>query len=147
MSTTKTAGLVQPYLFFNGRCEEAIEFYRQALDAEVQMMMRFQESPEPPPPGMVPAGWEKKIMHASFRIGETVVMASDGCGDASKFEGFSLSLAVPTPADADRAFGALSAGGKVTMPLNKTFWSPRFGMLEDQFGIGWMIGVLPAEQK
>jgi PhnB protein len=147
MSTTRTAGVIQPYLFFNGRCEEAIEFYRKALSAEVQMVMRYKESPEAPPPGMVPAGWENKVMHASFRIGESVIMASDGCGDSAGFEGFSLSLAVPSAADTDRAFNALAEGGKVTMPLSKTFWSPRFGMLEDKFGIGWMVGVLPPEQK
>lgn len=143
MSTTKSTGIIQPYLFFNGRCEEAIEFYRQALGAEVQMMMRYKESPDPPPPGMVPSGWEDKVMHASLRIGETVVMASDGCGDGSSFEGFSLSLSLPTGAEVDRAFNALATGGKVTMPLSKTFWSPRFGMLEDKFGVGWMITVPP----
>jgi PhnB protein len=147
MSTTKSTGVIQPYLFFNGRCEEAIEFYRKALGAEVQMMMRYKESPEPPPPGMVPSGWENKVMHASIRIGETVVMASDGCGDGARFEGFSLSLSVPTAADTDRAFAALADGGKIKMPLNKTFWSPRFGMLEDKFGIGWMVGVIPTDQK
>ena len=148
MSTTKNNGVVQPYLFFNGRCEEAVEFYRKALGAEVEMMMRFKESPEAPPPGMVPPGFENKIMHVSFRIGQTTVMASDGC-DAKKvnYEGFSLSLAVPTEAEADRAFAALAEGGTVRMPLTKTFWSPRFGMLADRFGIGWMINVVPALQK
>jgi PhnB protein len=144
MSTTKTNRVIQPYLFFNGRCEEAVEFYRKALGAEVEMMMRFKESPEPPPPGMVPPGFENKIMHCSFRVGETTVMASDGCSaDKAGFEGFSLSLAVPSEAEADRAFAALAAGGKITMPLGKTFWSPRFGMLEDRFGVGWMINVVP----
>ena len=147
MSTNRTADVIQPYLFFNGRCEEAIEFYRKALGAEVQMVMRYKESPEPAPSGMLPANWGDKIMHASFRIGETVVMASDGCGDGAGFEGFSLSLAVPTAADTDRAFNALAEGGKVTMPLNKTFWSPRFGMLQDRFGVGWMVGVLPEQLK
>jgi len=142
MSTTKNKQLVQAYLFFNGACEEAVEFYRKALGAEVEMMMRFKDSPEKPPPGMVPPGFENKIMHASFRIGETLVMASDGCNaDKASFEGFSLSLSVANAAEADRAFAALSKGGKVTMPLGKTFWSPRFGMLEDRFGVGWMISV------
>ena len=135
--------LIQPYLFFNGRCEEAIGFYRKALGAEVEMMLRFKESPEPPPPGMTPAGWENKIMHCSVRIGQTVVMASDGCGESKGFEGFSLSITVPDEAAADRVFAALSEGGKVEMPLGKTFWSPRFGMLQDKFGIGWMVGVMP----
>jgi PhnB protein len=144
MSTTKTNRVIQPYLFFNGRCEEAVEFYRKALGAEVEMMMRFKESPEPPPPGMVPPGFENKIMHCSFRVGETTVMASDGCSaDKAGFEGFSLSLAVPSEGEADRAFAALAEGGKVTMPLGKTFWSPCFGMLEDRFGVGWMISVVP----
>jgi PhnB protein len=119
------------------------------MGAEVQMIMRFKESPEPPPPGMVPPGFENKVMHASFRVGKTTVMASDGCsGDAAKFEGFSLAISVATEAEADRVFGALSAGGKVKMPLNKTFWSPRFGMLEDKFGIAWMVSVPgPGQQQ
>lgn len=143
MSTTKSNHLVQPYLFFNGRCEEAVEFYRKALGAELEFLMRFNESPEPHPPGMVPPGFEKKIMHCSLRIGATTLMASDGCSaDKAKFEGFSLSLAVPSAAEADRAFAALADGGKVQMPLGKTFWSPRFGMVEDRFGIGWMVSVV-----
>jgi PhnB protein len=148
MSTSKDTRVVQPYLFFNGCCEQAVEFYRQALGAEVEMMMRFKESPDTPPPGMVPPGFENKIMHTSFRVGQTVVMASDGChADKTTFQGFSLSLAVQTEAEADRYFKALSEGGQVRMPLTKTFWSPRFGMLEDRFGIGWMINVVPAAQK
>lgn len=143
MSPTKDKRVIQPYLFFNGRCDEAVEFYRKALGAEVQMLMRYKESPEPPKPGMVPPGWENKVMHTSLRIGETIVMASDGCGEKASFEGFSLSLSVPTEADADRAFAALSDGGQVRMPLTKTFWSPRFGMLQDRFGIGWIISVMP----
>jgi PhnB protein len=132
-------------LFFNGNCEEAVEFYRKALGAEVQMIMRFKESPEPPPPGMMPAGWENKIMHSNFKVGNTVVMASDGCStEKPGFQGFSLSIAVPTEPDADRVFNALAEGGKVEMPLTKTFWSPRFGMLTDRFGVGWMINVVPA---
>jgi PhnB protein len=143
MSTTKDKRVIQPYLFFNGRCDEAVEFYRKALGAEVEMLMRYKESPEPPKPGMIPPGWENKVMHTSLRIGETVVMASDGCGEKGNFEGFSLSLSVPNEAEADRAFAELSAGGQVRMPLTKTFWSPRFGMLQDRFGIGWMISVMP----
>src|SRR5215472_3532533 len=143
MTQEKNSGVVQPYLFFNGNCEEAVEFYRKALGAEIQMTMRYKESPEPPPPGRVPPGYENKIMHTSFRVGQTTIMASDGCSEEkSKFEGFSLALSVATEAEADRAFAALSAGGKVEMPLTKTFWSPRFGMLEDRFGIGWMVSVL-----
>lgn len=137
--------IVQPYVFFNGNCEQAVEFYRKALGAEVEMMIRFKESPEPPSPGMVPPGWENKIMHASFRIGDSVIMASDGCEGESGFKGFSLSISVATEPEADRAFNALTEGGKVTMPLSKTFWSPRFGMLTDRFGMGWMINVEPAK--
>ena len=148
MSTTNGHRIVQPYLFFNGSCEQAVEFYRKALGAEVLMMMRYDESPEPPPPGMVPPGFERKVMHTSFRIGETTVMASDGCsGDKPRFEGFSLALSVPTEAEADRAFAALAEGGQVRMPLARTFWSPRFGMVADRFGIGWMISVPGAEQQ
>lgn len=148
MSTTKDNPIVQAYLFFNGNCEEAVAFYRKALGAEVEFSMRYKESPEPPPPGMVPPNWGDKIMHTSFRIGQTTVMASDGCGtDKPGFEGFSLSLAVFTEADADRYFNALAEGGKVKMPLTKTFWSPRFGMLQDKFGIGWMVNVVPPEQR
>lgn len=137
--------LIQPYLFFNGRCEEAVEFYKNALGARVEMLMRFRESPEAPPPGTTPPGWDDKVMHASFHIGGSLVMASDGCGpESASFSGFSLSLAVASEAEADRAFAALAEGGQVTMPLGKTFWSPRFGMLTDRFGIGWMINTVPA---
>jgi PhnB protein len=139
--------IVEPYLFFNGNCEQAVAFYRNALDAKVEMMMRFKESPESPPPGTVPPGWDDKIMHASFRVGETMVMASDGCEEGAGFSGFSLTLAVATEIEADRYFNALADGGKVTMPLGKTFWSPRFGMLQDRFGVGWMINVFPQAPK
>ncbi len=133
--------IVQTYLFFSGRCEEAVEFYRQSIGAEVQMLMRFKDSPEAPPPGTVPPGWESKVMHVSFRIGETVVMASDGCEADTGFGGFALSLRLPDQTEASRAFAALAEGGEVTMPLGKTFWSPCFGMLKDRFGIGWMVTV------
>jgi PhnB protein len=141
MSTQSINGVVEPYLFFNGRCEEAIEFYRKTLGAEVVMMMRHKESPEQPPPGTLPPGYENKIMHATFRVGKSTLMASDGCGEDSKFNGFSLSIAVTTEAEADRVFAALSEGGSVGMPLTKTFWSPKFGMLTDKFGLGWMVSV------
>ena len=133
---------VNPYLFFDGRCEEAIEFYRKALGAQQTMLMRFNESPEPQPPGMVPPGSERKVMHASFRIGDTDVMASDGdCRGKSKFEGVSLSLTASSVAEAERLFAALAEGGKVQMPLTQTFFSPRFGMVADKFGVSWMIVV------
>lgn len=134
--------LIQPYLMFGGRCEEALEFYRSALGAQVDMLMRFSESPDPTPPGMLPPGFENKVMHASFRIGDNMLMASDGCEEGSQFNGFSLSISVATEDEADRFFNALSDGGQVQMPLAKTFWSPRFGMLADRFGIHWMINVV-----
>ena len=134
--------LVQSYLFFGGRCEEALEFYRTALGAQVERVIHFKESPEPPPPGVLQPGFENKVMHSTFRIGGTTLMASDGCQKGSNFSGFSLSLAVPTEAEADRAFAALVDGGQVKMPLAKTFWSPRFGMLTDRFGIDWMVIVV-----
>ena len=135
---------VQPYLFFDGRCEEAVEFYRRALGAEVTMLMRFRDSPEPPAPGMVPPGAESKVMHTSFRIGDTTVLASDGrCLGQPSFQGFSLSLTVPNEAEAERLFAALADGGQVQMPLAKTFFSPRFGMVADRFGVPWMIYVAP----
>jgi PhnB protein len=131
----------QPYLFFDGRCEEALEFYRQALGAEVEMLMRFKESPDP---DHCPPGTGDNVMHASFRIGESRLMASDGrCTGKPSFQGFSLSLTVPDVATADRLFVALGDGGQVQMPLAKTFFSPRFGMLADKFGVSWMIYVAP----
>ena len=138
---------IQPYLFFNGNCEAALEFYKSALDARVDMVMRYSDSPEPCQEGMVPAGYENKVMHASFHVGDTPIMASDGCGDTSAFAGFSLSLAVATEAEADKYFNALAERGEVAMPLDKTFWSPRFGMLKDKFGMGWMINTIPADQQ
>jgi PhnB protein len=134
---------LEPYLFFNGNCEEAIEFYKKALGAKVEMLMRYKDSPEPPPPGMIPPGFENKVMHVSCRIGDSVLMASDDGTGTSKFGGFSLSLSVPDAASADQAFNALAEGGNVQMPLDKTFWSPRFGMLTDRFGVGWMVSVVP----
>jgi PhnB protein len=135
---------IEPYLFFNGRCAEAIEFYRKALGAEVLMMMRFKESPEPPPPGMLPAGFEDKVMHATLRIGDATVMASDGrCTGQTSFQGFSLSLTAANEDDAKRKFTALAEGGEIQMPLGKTFWSPCFGMVADRFGVGWMVTVAP----
>lgn len=133
--------VVQPYLFFGGRCEEALAFYRAAIGAQVDMVMRFNESPQPLPSGALAPGFESKVMHSSFRVGGTTLMASDGCGPGAKFDGFSLSLAVPTEAEADRAFAALADGGQVKMPLGKTFWSPRYGMVTDRFGICWMVSV------
>jgi PhnB protein len=142
MNTTVTKTTVQPYLFFNGRCEEAIDFYRKAIGAQVEMLVRFKDAPEPTMAGSVPG---EKVMHASLRVGGSVILASDGnCdGEAKTFEGFSLSLTVPNEAEADRLFAGLADGGRVEMPLAKTFFSPRFGMLADRFGVAWMIMVAP----
>lgn len=148
MSSPAPSPLVEAYLFFNGNCESALDFYRHAIGARLEMLMRFKESPTPHPPGMVPPGFEDKVMHASFRVGSTRIMASDGCSDSpAKFTGFTLSLSLGTEAEAERAFAALSVGGQVRMPLTKTFWSPCFGMLEDRFGVAWMVTVPGPEGK
>jgi len=133
--------IIQPYLMFGGRCEEALEFYTKTLGAKVEMLMRFSESPDPVPEGMLAPGFENKVMHSSFQVGESVIMASDGCDSTSKFDGFSLSITVPDEVEANRVFAALGEGGKVNMPLGKTFWSPCFGMLTDRFGMDWMVIV------
>src|SRR5262245_17424287 len=136
--------LVQSYLFFDGRCEEAIEFYRRALGAEVTMLSRFKDSPVPHEAGMVPPGGENKAMHASFRVGETTVLASDGrCEGKPTFQGFALSITVSSDAEAERLFSALGDGGQVQMPLSKTFFSSSFGMVADRFGVSWMVYVAP----
>ena len=130
---------VQPYLFFDGRAEEALEFYRAKLGAEVQMLMRFKENPDPMP-GNAPPG--DKIMHSSFRVGDTTVMASDGnCTGRPSFQGFSLTLTAADEPAAKRLFAALGEGGQVQMPLMKTFFSPAFGMVADRFGVSWMVIV------
>lgn len=132
---------IQPYLFFEGRCEEALEFYRQALGAEITALLRYRESPEPAGCPL-PPGAEDKVMHSSFAVGSCTVMASDGmCSGKPNFQGFSLSLAVADAAEADRLFANLADGGQVQMPLGQTFFSPRFGMVADRFGVSWMIIV------
>ena len=144
MNASTSNRMIQPYLFFNGRCEEAIAFYRQALGAELEMMMRFKESPDSTPPGMLPPGFEDKIMHASLRVGCVLLMLSDGCSpEAAPFSGFSLSITVDTETEANSTFHALAEGGQIRMALGKTFWSPCFGMVEDRFGVGWMVTVPP----
>jgi PhnB protein len=138
---------LQPYLNFNGRCEEALEFYKQALGAEVTMLMRFKESPEPPPPG-TPSTNGEKILHSNVRIGSAEFMASDGhcTGKSMSFQGFALSLTLPNESKVKQAFDALSEQGKIEIPLAKTFWSPCFGMLTDRFGVMWMTTVpVPAQ--
>jgi PhnB protein len=131
-------------LNFDGRCEDALEFYRQALGAEVTGLMRFKDFPGPAQPGMIPPGTENKVMHASFRIGESTLMASDcRCTGQTTFQGISLSITVADEAEADRLFAALANGGEVQMPLTQTFYSPRFGMVTDRFGVSWMIYLAP----
>jgi PhnB protein len=132
---------LQPYLFFDGRCEEAIDFYKAKLGAKVEMMMRFKEAPDP---GMCAPGSENKVMHSCIRIGDTAVMASDGrCTGKPSFQGFSLTLTAKDDGEAERLFSALGDGGQVQMPLEKTFFSSKFGMVADRFGVGWMILVAP----
>jgi PhnB protein len=138
---------VQPYLFFEGRCEEALGFYKQALDAQITALMRYSDSPAPPPPEMVPPGSEKKVMHAAFKVGDTTLMASDGrCTGKTHFQGLSLSLTVASDAEAKHIFDALADGGQVQMPLSKSFFASSFGMVADRFGVSWMILTTPSQQ-
>lgn len=135
---------IEPYLFFEGRCEEALAFYRRALGAEVTSLMRNRESPEPHQPGALPPGAEDKVLHAVVRIGDTTLMVSDGrCSGKPVFQGFALTITAPDVARADEMFAALAEGGHVQMPLARTFFSPRFGMVTDRFGVLWMIIVMP----
>ena len=133
--------LIQPYLFFGGRCEEALEFYRTTLGAQLEFLICYEDSPQPLPPGTIPPDWGRKVMPATVRVGDTTLMASDGSKVGQGFAGFCLSLAAATPAEAEHAFAALALDGQVRMPLTQTFWSPGFGMLTDRFGIGWMVTV------
>jgi PhnB protein len=137
---------VQPYLFFEGRTEEAIEFYKKALGAKSEMVMRFKDSPQPMGGGG-PQPPADKVMHASFRVGDTQVMASDGnASGRPSFQGFSLSVEARDEQHAKRMFEALAEGGKVQQPLIKTFFSPAFGMVADRFGVPWMV-IVPGQQK
>jgi PhnB protein len=130
---------VQPYLDFNGRCDEALAFYQKALGAKVGMLMRFKDAPDK---SMITPGSENKVMHAQFQVGDTTVMASDGrCSGSANFQGIMLSISADSEAAADKLFAGLADGGKVQMPLTKTFFSPRFGMVADKFGVGWMVIV------
>ena len=131
---------VQAYITFGGRCEEALEFYKKSIGAEITSLMRWKESQDNDMKG--PPGYEEKIMNASFRIGETELMADDGMGEApAQFRGVTLAIEVADDAEAKRVFTALGEGGNVTMPLAKTFWTSSFGMLTDKFGVPWMVGV------
>jgi PhnB protein len=139
--STPTKTQINAYLFFGGRCEEALSFYESAVNATIKAVMRFSDSPDPIPEGMLAPGYEHKVMHCEFQVGETTIMASDGCGESKSFNGFSLALSVPTEADADRVFNALAEDGVINMPLTKTFWSPRYGMVVDKYGVHWMVMV------
>jgi PhnB protein len=131
---------VEPYLFLDGRCEEALDFYKKAIGAEVTALIRFKDSPDPT---MVHGGADlNKILHAVFRVGETTIMTSDGRNQGKpNFQGFALSISVKTEAESKKLFNALAEGGRVEMPLAKTFFSPSFGMVADRFGIMWMLIV------
>jgi PhnB protein len=143
-TATQTTVKIEPYLFFDGRCEEAIAFYKEALGAEVLMTMRYKDMPpEAAAQGKMPPEAADKIMHTSLMIGDTRVMAADHCGQGAhpKFDGFSLSIGASDEATATKMFNALAKGGQVRMPLGKTFFSPCFGMVADKFGVGWMVIV------
>lgn len=148
---TAAANVVQPYLFFNGRCEEAVAFYKKALGAEIEMLMRFKENPDAQNADKCPGGatinpdW---VMHTSFRIGQSQVMASDGMPldpEKARPQGFSLSLTARDVPECDRFFNALAEGGQVQMPLGKAFFAERFGCVADKFGVSWMVIVPPAQ--
>jgi len=134
------------YLFFSGQCEQALEFYKEHLGAKVGMIMRFNESPDPLPEGMLKEGFERKIMHSEFTIGSTRILASDGCNDKEKFDGFRIALSAHNKETAEHLFEALSQGGRVDMPLGPTFFSPLYGQVTDQFGLGWII-IVPGEPQ
>ncbi|GIK86708.1 MAG: VOC family protein [Betaproteobacteria bacterium] len=134
---------VQPYLFFEGRCDEALAFYREALGAEVTALMRYKEAPDPPPEGACGAATGEHVMHATLKVGASEVHCSDGMASgATQFRGFSLTLVAADEAEARKRFDALARDGSVEMPLGPTFFSPCFGMLADRFGVGWMVIVL-----
>ncbi len=133
---------ISPYLYFSGRCDEAIEFYKHALGAEVVMLMRFNESPDPVPADILPGGFENKVMHATLNVIGNTLLMSDGCDETTNFAGFSLALSVDTEQEAHTLFNALAEGGAVCMPLEKTFWSPCYGMVTDRFKLSWMVMVL-----
>ena len=139
------AATIRPYVFFGGRCDEALEFYKTAIQAELKFLMRYNESPDPVPEGMLQPGFERKVMHCEFQVGGATIMASDGCDERSGFDGFKLALSIPHEEAAVRVFQALAEGGTVEMPPTKTFWSPCFGMVTDKFGLRWMV-MVPGEQ-
>ena len=129
--------LIRPYLFFDGRCDEAIAFYKKAVGAEVAMLMRWKDAPDK---SMCTPSNENKVMHSCIKIGDSNVMASDGRNTGNpKFEGFALSLDAKTDDEAQTRFKALSDGGEVVMPMGPTFFASSFGMVRDRFGVHWMV--------
>ena len=133
---------ITPYIFFGGNCEEAMNAYKTILNAEIGMVMHFNQSPDPVPEGMLAPGFENKVMHASFTIGGTEIFASDGCNPDDAGQGFMLHYPIDSTEEGDKIFSALAEGGEVIMPLEKTFWSPYYGMVKDRFGIGWMVSIV-----
>jgi PhnB protein len=130
---------VQPYLDFDGRCDEALEFYKKAVGARVGRLLRFKEAPDK---SMISPGSEEKVMHSAVQVGDSTVLMSDGrCAGKPNFHGIALTISAKTEAEADKIFNGLAEGGKVNMPLTKTFFSPKFGMVADKFGVGWMVLV------
>ena len=131
---------VQPYVFFDGKCEEALEFYKGAIGAKVEMMMRFSENPDKPDPAMMPPSSDNKVLHAAFKVGDTQILASDGhCTGKPSFQGFALTISAANDAEAEKLFNAVGKGGQIQMPLAKTFFASRFGMVTDRFGVVWMV--------
>lgn len=138
----RTKNRLQRYLFFGGRCEEAVRFHERVVGAKVEMLMALGDSLEKPPPGMLAPGFDQKVMHASLRIGDDVLMCSDGSHEQEKLSHVSLSLGCATNDEVDKLYAALADGGQKVIPPTRTFWSPYFGMVTDRFGIGWMVGIV-----
>jgi len=137
---------INTYIFFKGRCEEALDYYTAHLGAEVTCLIRFNEAPEPAPEGMLPEGYENKVMHSQFKVANAEIFASDGCEPDKVTEGFSLALTIRSRDEAERVFNALADGGTVDMPLTRTFWSPLYGQVTDKFGVRWMV-MLPGNDQ
>lgn len=144
MQNSMQQATMNSYLFFSGRCEEALNYYQEHLGASISMLMRFSDSPEPLPEDALTPGFEDKVMHCEFNIANIKLFASDGCGDGTEISGFSLALTLNDPDEAHRVFNALAKNGQINMPLTETFWSPLYGQVTDQFGVAWMV-MLPGE--
>jgi len=128
---------VQPYLFFDGRCDEALDFYKKTLGAKVDMLMRFKEAPDQ---SMVTPESREKVMHCALHVGDNQILASDGrCMGKPNFQGFALAITAKDDVEAERLFGALGDGGQVQMPMSETFFASKFGIVADKFGASWMV--------